>query len=78
LWSGTKWEKLDFGEVFFRADGGLASDNENDVILKQSETIRLLFNNIEPSFRNVIDLLVCSCFGVNSEQAKNANTVHIK
>jgi hypothetical protein len=24
LWSGTKWEKLDFGRVFFRADGGLA------------------------------------------------------
>lgn len=64
--------------IFAERPSGLASDNENDVTLKQSETIRLLFNNIEPSFRNLIDLLVCSCFGVDSEQAKNANTVHIK
>lgn len=57
---------------------GLASDNQADVELKQSESIRLLFNNVAPSFSNVIELLVYSCFGKNSEQAKFAREVQIK
>ena len=57
---------------------GLASDNREDVTLKQSEMIRLLFNNVAPSFKNCIELLVCSCFGANSEQAKHASKVQIK
>ena len=57
---------------------GLASDNREDVTLKQSEMIRLLFNNVAPSFKNCIELLVCSCFGLNSEQAKLASKVQIK
>lgn len=57
---------------------GLASDNREDVTLKQSEMIRLLFNNVAPAFRNCIELLVCSCFGANSEQAALARKVRIK
>lgn len=57
---------------------GLASDNREDVTLKQSEMIRLLFNNVAPAFKNCIELLVCSCFGANSEQAKLAKKVRIK
>ena len=57
---------------------GLASDNREDVTLKQSEMIRLLFNTTAPSFKNCIELLVCSCFGADSEQAKKAGKVHIK
>ena len=57
---------------------GLASDNREDVTLKQSEMIRLLFNNVAPAFKNCIELLVCSCFGCNSEQAKLARKVRIK
>lgn len=57
---------------------GLASDNREDVTLKQSEMIRLLFNTVAPAFKNCIDLLVCSCFGTNSEQAKKARKVKIK
>ena len=57
---------------------GLASDNREDVTLKQSEMIRLLFNNVAPAFKNCIELLVCSCFGANSEQAKHARKVRIK
>ena len=57
---------------------GLASDNRDDVTLKQSEMIRLLFNTVAPSFKNCIELLVCSCFGVNSEQAAKAKKVQIK
>lgn len=57
---------------------GLASDNREDVTLKQSEMIRLLFNNVAPSFKNCVKLLVYSCFGVDSEQAKKADKVQIK
>ena len=57
---------------------GLASDNREDVTLKQSEMIRLLFNTVAPSFKNCTKLLVYSCFGLNSEQAKLADNVRIK
>lgn len=57
---------------------GLASDNRDDVTLKQSEMIRLLFNVTSPAFKNVIRLLVCSCFGAESEQAKAADRVRLK
>ena len=57
---------------------GLASDNREDVTLKQSEMVRLLFNNVAPSFKNCIELLVVSCFGANSEQAALAKKVTIK
>lgn len=57
---------------------GLASDNRDDVTLKQSEMIRLLFNNVAPAFKNCIELLVCSCFGADSPQAAMAKKVHIK
>ena len=57
---------------------GLASDNREDVTLKQSEMIRLLFNNVAPAYKNCIELLVCSCFGANSEQAALAKKVRIK
>lgn len=64
--------------LFAEKASGLASDNRDDVELKQSETIRLLFNNVAPSFQNCIELLVYSCFGRNSEQAKHAKEVRIK
>lgn len=63
--------------LFAEKSTGLASDNRDDVELKQSETIRLLYNNVAPSFKNCIELLVYSCFGKNSEQAKYAREVKI-
>lgn len=57
---------------------GLASDNRDDVLLKQSEMIRLLFNTTSPAFVPCIELLVYSCFGLDSEQAKHAKEVKIK
>lgn len=64
--------------IFAEQPHGLASDNRDDVELKQSETIRLLFNNVAPAFKNCIELLVYDCFGINSEQAKYAKKVRIK
>lgn len=63
--------------LFAEKSTGLATDNEDDVQLKQSETIRLLFNNVAPAFQNCIELLVYSCFGKNSPQAKYARRVRI-
>lgn len=57
---------------------GLASDNQDDIKLKQSETARLLFNQVEPAFKNCIKLLVADTFGKNSEQYRHAGEVHIK
>lgn len=64
--------------LFAEKASGLASDNRDDVTLKQSETIRLLFNNVAPAFKPSIELLVYSCFGKNSDQAKYAKDVRIK
>lgn len=64
--------------LFAEKATGLASDNEEDITLKQSETIRLLFNTVAPSFKNCVKILVYSCFGLNSEQAKVADKVKIK
>lgn len=63
--------------LFAEKATGLASDNRDDVELKQSETIRLLYKNVAPAFQNCIELLVYSCFGKNSEQAKHAREVRI-
>lgn len=64
--------------LFAEKATGLASDNRDDIELKQSEAIRLLFNNTAPAYRNCIALMVYSCFGKNSEQAKHAFEVKIK
>lgn len=64
--------------LFAEKSTGLASDNRDDMELKQSETIRLLFKNVAPAFRNCIDLLVYSCFGKNSPQAAHAHEVTIE
>lgn len=64
--------------LFAEKATGLASDNRDDVELKQSEVIRMLFNNTAPAFKNIIALLVYSCFGKNSEQAKHAFKVKLK
>lgn len=64
--------------IFQEKATGLASDNQDDIKLKQSETARLLFNQVEPSFKNCIKLLVADTFGKNSEQFLHADEVHIK
>lgn len=64
--------------LFAEKPTGLASDNQDDIELKQSETARLLFNQVEPAFKNCIKLLVADTFGKNSEQFQHADEVHIK
>ena len=64
--------------LFAEKSTGLATDNADDIELKQSEMARLLFNNVAPAFKNCIKLLVADCFGRNSEQYKYADEVEIK
>lgn len=63
--------------LFAEKATGLASDNRDDIALKQSEVIRLLFNAVSHSFQPCISLMVASCFGKSSEQAKHASEVTI-
>lgn len=64
--------------LFAEKSTGLATDNADDIELKQSETARLLFNNIAPAFKPCIKMLVADCFGRNSEQFQHADEVRIK
>lgn len=64
--------------VFQEKPSGLAGDREEDVTMKQSEVVRNLHNNVAPAMKPCIRLLVLSCFGKNSEQAKYADKVAIK
>ena len=64
--------------LFAEKSTGLATDNADDIELKQSEMARLLFNNVAPAFKNCVKLLVADCFGRNSEQYQYADEVQIK
>jgi hypothetical protein len=63
--------------VLFHTQATGFSDNGQDSTLKQSETIRNINNAVIPSYRNVVKLLVASCFGINSEQFKKSDTLRI-
>ena len=64
--------------LFAEKSTGLATDNADDIELKQSEMARLLFNNVAPSFKSCVKILVADCFGRNSEQYMYADEVQIK
>ena len=64
--------------LFAEKSTGLATDNADDIELKQSEMARLLFNNVAPSFKSCVKVLIADCFGRNSEQYKYADEVQIK
>ena len=64
--------------LFAEKSTGLATDNADDIELKQSETVRLIFNNVAPAFKPLIKVLVADCFGRNSEQFLHADEVRIK
>ena len=53
------------------------SDNTEEITYKQSETIRNINNAVIPSYRNIVKILIASCFGPDSEQFKKSDTVRI-
>lgn len=57
---------------------GMSADNEQDVTLKQSETIKMIESEVKTQLKPLIELLVIDCFGRNSEQAKLKNKVNIE
>jgi hypothetical protein len=63
--------------VLFHTQATGFSDSKNDSTLKQSETIRNINNAVIPSYRNIVKILIASCFGINSEQFKKADSVRI-
>jgi hypothetical protein len=63
--------------LFLMNPQGLASDRESDVTLKQSETLKAIGNNIIPQTQDLVKLMVYSCFGLDSEQAKRADKLRL-
>ena len=56
---------------------GLNASNQSDTTLKQAATIQNIGNKIIPQLSNVVKMMVYSCFGPDSEQAKKADKVRI-
>lgn len=56
--------------VLFHTQPTGFSDNKEDILLKQSESIKMIGNKIEPQLKNTVKILTISCFGPDSEQAK--------
>lgn len=52
-------------------------NNDDDMLLKQSETIQLGQRTIAPQLHNNIKILIYSCFGTDSIQAQTADSVKI-
>lgn len=53
------------------------SDNTEEVTIKQSETIKNVNNSILPSVQPLVKILVYSCFGKDSDQAKVCDKVRL-
>jgi hypothetical protein len=53
------------------------SDNTEEITYKQSETIRNINNAVIPSYKNVVKLLIASCFGPDSPQFEKSDTIRI-
>lgn len=63
--------------VLFHSSPTGFSDNEADTTLKQAEVIQSLGNKIIPQLSNLVKVLVYSCFGPDSPQAKVADQVRL-
>lgn len=53
------------------------SDNTEEITLKQSETIKNINNSIQPALQPIVKILVYSCFGKDSDQAKISDRVRL-
>jgi hypothetical protein len=63
--------------VIFHTQQTGFSDNMEDITLKQSETIKGVNNNITPSLRPLIKMMVVSCFGEDSEYVGKCDQIRI-
>jgi hypothetical protein len=53
------------------------SDNTEEITLKQSETIKSVNQQVMPSFKTIIKIIVASCFGVDSPYFERADQIKI-
>ncbi len=63
--------------VIFNSQATGFSDNKEDTTLKQAETIKLLGNDLAMQLDPIVKMMVYSCFGPDSPQAKAANSIRI-
>lgn len=53
--------------LFYSMPNGIFNKSEDDVMLKQSETIKLIQQTVAPCVQKLIPLLAVSCFGCKSQ-----------
>lgn len=54
--------------LFYSQPNGIFNKSEDDVMLKQSETIKLIQQTVAPSFQKIIPYIAASYFGVKDEK----------
>lgn len=63
--------------IIFNSQATGFSDNTEDTTLKQAETIKLLANELAVQAQPLVKILIYSCFGPDSPQAKKADEVRL-
>jgi len=63
--------------VLFNTSATGFSKNTDDISMKQANTVQNIGNKLIPQLQPIVKMLVCSCFGPDSEQAKMADMVRI-
>lgn len=64
--------------LFYTQPNGIFNKTEEDVLLKQSETIRLIQRTIAPSLNKILPFIACSFWGINSwEDIERYKTLQI-
>lgn len=61
--------------LFHPQSQSFGGGDEEEITLKQSETIKIIANAVQPQIQPMVKYLVVSCFGKNSEQAQKADQV---
>ncbi len=72
---GSKADIAD--SVLFNTMSTGFSKNTDDISMKQAGTIQNIGNKLIPQLQPIVKMLVYSCFGPDSEQAKSADMVRI-
>lgn len=63
--------------VLFHTQATGFANSSDDLVYKQSETIRNINNSVIPAYKNIVKLLIASLWGPDSDQFKKADTVRL-
>lgn len=64
--------------IFEDAPTGLADDRKEDITLKKSETVKRIWNAVQPEITKQMRILAYSYFGADSEEAKHLKNLVVE